>query len=101
MKRSDKIFIGAIGACGIAWGIETAMKPKRPACPIGADGKAVITADCDPASSSSSRSGGSSGGGWGSSSSSGNANAGHGTPAPHVVSKGGWGSFARGFSGGG
>ena len=92
MKRSTKVFLGAMGLVTVAWGVEQAMKPK---CAIGPDGKAIVTGDCRESSGSSSSRSGGGGGSWSSSQS-------HSTStAPHIVSTGGWGSFGRSFSSGG
>ena len=43
MKRSTKVFLGAMGLVTAAWGVERAMQPKLPPCPVGVDGKPVVT----------------------------------------------------------
>lgn len=101
MKRSTKVFLGAMGLVTAAWGVERAMQPTLPPCPTGPDGKPVVTPECRDTSrsarSSSSRSYGS-----GFSSSSGSSWSGSGSSGTggHAVSTGGWGGLGRAFSGG-
>lgn len=103
MKRSTKVFLGAMGLVTAAWGVERAMQPKLPPCPVGPDGKPVVTPECRDTTSSS-RSGSSSsssrgyyGGGYGG----GSSGAATGAAVGRAVSSGGWGSIGRAFSRGG
>ena len=103
MKRSTKVFLGAMGLVTVAWGVERAMQPKLPPCPVGPDGKPIVTPQCQDMTSSSrsSSSSSSSRSYYGGSSSSGSS-WGHGTSSSvgHAVSSGGWGGMGRAFSGG-
>lgn len=102
MKRSTKVFLGAMGVLAAAGVAEVAFTRKLPPCPVGPDGKPIVTPECrqQTASRSGSSSGfyagsrRSSGGLLGSSSSS-------GSSIGTTTSSGGWGSIGRAFSRGG
>lgn len=102
MKRSTKVFLGALGVVTAGWGVERALRPnpQLPPCPIGADGRPIVTPECQTASS---RSSSSSSRTWGGSSYSSSSSSGHvgGGGSGSVTSSGGWGSFGRAFSSGG
>lgn len=101
MKRSTKVALGAAGLLTAAWGVERAMQPRLPPCPIGPDGKPIVTAQCRTSSGSSSSSGSRSYYGWGGSSSSGSSAATTaGRASTSATSSGGWGAIGRAFSGG-
>lgn len=98
MKRSTTVFLGAMGLVSVAWVVERAMTPPLPTCPIGQDGKPIITPGCRVSSSSSS-SGYVGGSRTGQSAMNSKSSSGSGSVLP-VTSTGGWGSFGRSFSSG-